>query len=409
VAIAFVVTGKFVVSAFAMLLLVFLTDFAKISLSTDNVRPSKNPETWNIGGFITVSVVLGIAMVAETLFLLWIGWTKFGLATNDNGLYTFSFLMLLYFAVFSVVSARERSWFWATLPSKTFMSALVADAILGTILTFVGLKDLMPLPWWQTLGVFGYAMVSCLVLNDAVKVAMIKWRVPNAVAVKVVDVSPQIAKAEPKPEAKIEPQPGAKTETKPEAKPVPPPETKGEPAPEAKAAPQPDAKVAPAAGAKAEPPPQPKAAPQPDAKAAPAAGAKAEPPPQPKAAPQPDAKAAPAAEAKAELAPEAKAAPQADAKVAPPAQVKAGPEPDDNTDVAKLMNTTLGDVLLAGVLKDPQGAGRIIAEAITHAETPIAAAKTPEGKAGPKSETAAETKDKTKAKAPANLTSKIAK
>ena len=182
VAIAFVVTGKFVVSAFAMLLLVFLTDFAKISLATDNVRPSKKPETWNIGGFITVSVVLGVAMVAEALFLLWIGWTKFGLATNNNALYTFSFLMLLYFAVFSVVSARERQWFWASLPSKTFMSALAADAITGTVLAFVGLKGLMPLPWWQTLAVFVYAMVSCLVLNDALKVAMIKWRVLNVMA-----------------------------------------------------------------------------------------------------------------------------------------------------------------------------------------------------------------------------------
>jgi hypothetical protein len=57
----------------------------------------------NIGGFIVVSVVLGISMVAETLFLLWIGWTKFDLATNNDPLYTFSFLMLLYFAVFSVV------------------------------------------------------------------------------------------------------------------------------------------------------------------------------------------------------------------------------------------------------------------------------------------------------------------
>jgi hypothetical protein len=45
----------------------------------------------------------------------------------------------------------------------------------------------MPLPWWQTLAVFVYAMVSCLVLNDAVKVAMIKWRVLNAVARKPVD------------------------------------------------------------------------------------------------------------------------------------------------------------------------------------------------------------------------------
>ena len=144
VAIAFVVTGKFVVSAFAMLLLVFMTDFAKISLATDNVRPSKKPETWNIGGFITVSVVLGVAMVAETLFLLWIGWSHFGLATDNNALYTFSFLMLLYFAVFSVVSARERRWFWATLPSKTFMTALAADALTGTVLTFVGLPGLRP-------------------------------------------------------------------------------------------------------------------------------------------------------------------------------------------------------------------------------------------------------------------------
>ena len=135
-----------------------------------------------------MSVVLGLAMVAETLFLLWIGWTKFGLATNNNALYTFSFLMLLYFAVFSVVSARERRWFWATLPSKTFLFALTADAVTGTVLTFVGLPGLMPLPWRQTLAVFVYAMLSCLVLNDAVKVAMIKWRVLNAVAGKPADV-----------------------------------------------------------------------------------------------------------------------------------------------------------------------------------------------------------------------------
>ena len=152
------------------------TDFAKISLATDNVRPSKKPETWNIGGFITVSVVLGVAMVAETLFLLCIGWSHFGLATNNNALDTFSFLTLLYFAVFSVVSARERHWLWATRPSKTLLSALAADALTGTLLTFVGLPGLMSLPWWQMLAVFAYAMVSCLGVNDAVKVAMIKLK-----------------------------------------------------------------------------------------------------------------------------------------------------------------------------------------------------------------------------------------
>jgi H+-transporting ATPase len=123
-------------------------------------------------------VVLGVAMLVEALFLLWIGWSGFSLATNNNALYTFSFLTLLYLAVFSIVSARERRWFWATIPSKTLLAALIAEALTGTVLTFVGLPGLMPLPWWQILAIFAYAMVSCLLVNDAIKVAMIKRLVP---------------------------------------------------------------------------------------------------------------------------------------------------------------------------------------------------------------------------------------
>jgi magnesium-transporting ATPase (P-type) len=182
VSVAYVVTGKFVVSVFAMLLLTFMTDFAKIALATDHVRSSKMPETWNIGGFITVSVILGVAMVAEALFFLWFGWSRFGLATHDDALYTFSFLLLLHFAVFSVVSARERHWFWTTMPSRTLMGALLADTITGTILTRVGLPGLLPLPWSQTFAIFAYALVACLVVNDTVKVVMVKWRVPTAIA-----------------------------------------------------------------------------------------------------------------------------------------------------------------------------------------------------------------------------------
>jgi H+-transporting ATPase len=58
----------------------------------------------------------------------------------------------------------------------------VADALTGTILTRVALPRLMPLPWSQTLAIFAYAMVSCLVVNDAMKSVMIKWRAPSTVA-----------------------------------------------------------------------------------------------------------------------------------------------------------------------------------------------------------------------------------
>jgi H+-transporting ATPase len=91
-------------------------------------------------------------------------------------------MTLLYFAVFSIVSARERRWFWATMLSKTLIAALTLNALVGTGLTLVGLPGLIPLPWWQTLTILAYAMVSCLVVNDAVKVTMIRWLVPMAVA-----------------------------------------------------------------------------------------------------------------------------------------------------------------------------------------------------------------------------------
>ena len=174
VAIAFVMTGKFVVSAFAMLVLVSMTDFAKISLAVDPVRPSKKPETWNIGGFVVMAVVLGLAMVAETLLGLYIGWSQFGLASDDQALHTFSFLTLLYFAAFSILSVRERRWFWKSMPGKALLLGVMVEFTLGTTLTLVGFGEFTPLPWWQMLGLFCYAMFSCLIVNDLVKVAMIK-------------------------------------------------------------------------------------------------------------------------------------------------------------------------------------------------------------------------------------------
>jgi H+-transporting ATPase len=114
--------------------------------------------------------------------LLWLAWSRFGLATNDEALYTFSFLLLLYLAVFSIVSARERRQFWTTMPSAPLISALATETFVGTALTYVGLPGLMPLPWWQTLAVLAYAMVACLVVNDNVKVVLTRWLVPGTMA-----------------------------------------------------------------------------------------------------------------------------------------------------------------------------------------------------------------------------------
>jgi hypothetical protein len=50
VTVALLATGQFVVSPLGMILLVFLTDFAKIALATDRVEGSPQPERWALAG-----------------------------------------------------------------------------------------------------------------------------------------------------------------------------------------------------------------------------------------------------------------------------------------------------------------------------------------------------------------------
>ncbi len=169
VVVAFLFTGKFVISALGMVLLVFMTDFVKIALSTDNVRPSQAPETWNIIPLVRVAALLGLLMLVEALGLLAFGWQRFGLAGNSGVLQTFTFQTLLFFAIFSIVSIRERRAFWASRPSATLAIALLADACAGIAIGRFGLAELRPLPAAETALAFGYALICSLGVNDLVK------------------------------------------------------------------------------------------------------------------------------------------------------------------------------------------------------------------------------------------------
>jgi len=171
---AFLLTGKFVVSAPAMLLIVLMTDFAKISLSTDHVRPSRSPETWNVVGPVTLAVVMGVLMTIEAFGLLFVGLRYLGLSNNDQALYTFSFVLLLYFAVFSLFVVRERGRFWNSMPSRTLLLAMGLDLVAGTVIASVGIPGLAPLPLSHTLLVMAYAFVCSLLLNDLLKCALIR-------------------------------------------------------------------------------------------------------------------------------------------------------------------------------------------------------------------------------------------
>jgi H+-transporting ATPase len=108
---AFLVLGKFIISATAMLVMIFMTDFVKISLSTDNVDWSKKPAVWNINALVKIGTVIGAIMTMEAFVLLYIGLHYFKLNTDNNALNTFSFEILLFLALFSIVVVRGKKHF----------------------------------------------------------------------------------------------------------------------------------------------------------------------------------------------------------------------------------------------------------------------------------------------------------
>jgi H+-transporting ATPase len=173
VVIGFLVTGKFVISALGMMLVVFMTDFVKVALSTDRARPSQKPETWNIQSLAGLAVVLGFFMLIEALGLLAVGWQWFSLADNPGRLHTFTFETLLFFALFSILSVRERRAFWASPPSAILSVALALDACIGVLIGLHGATELAPLSPHELLAVMGFALFFSLGVNDLVKSALI--------------------------------------------------------------------------------------------------------------------------------------------------------------------------------------------------------------------------------------------
>jgi H+-transporting ATPase len=185
---SFLILGKFVISASAMLIMIFMTDFVKISLSTDNVKWSDKPSVWDINRLAKTGTIIGLIMTAEAFGLLYIGLHYFNLTGDNESLSTFCFELLLFFALFSIFVVREKNHFWYTAPSKTLLFLLIADMGLGIVFSSFGLLGFKTIPLTQTLFIILYTAVSSFVLNDLIKIVLFKkWKESILSPVKVMD------------------------------------------------------------------------------------------------------------------------------------------------------------------------------------------------------------------------------
>ncbi len=171
ITVAFLATGQYVISASAMILLIFMIDFVTISLSTDNVQGSSKPSVWDVGGLVKAAAVMGALLVVEACALLFAGLNYLHLSAG--ALNTFSFTILFYFTAFLILTVRERARFWKSSPSRTLLAIVLADMALAAVLASAGLLGLQAIPLELILLVIGYCMVFSLLLNDWVKTRLL--------------------------------------------------------------------------------------------------------------------------------------------------------------------------------------------------------------------------------------------
>ncbi len=171
---ALFIWNRFVVNAFDVLLLLFLIDFVTISISTDKVRYSKTPDKWNVNWLVKVSVFIGIASVLESLFFTFIGVKYFGLLNSVSKLHTFAFELLMFSGMLTIFVVREREHFWNSRPSSTLLASIVADIALALAISTFGIPGITPIPITDSLSLLVPSVLFMLVVNDFIKVAVLK-------------------------------------------------------------------------------------------------------------------------------------------------------------------------------------------------------------------------------------------
>ena len=169
---SFVLTGNYVVSAFAIIVYFFLTDFVKIALSTDNFTPSDRPDTWNLNAAVKASLVLGTLVILESFGLLYLVLNFFHVTANNPAIFTLTFEILVYSAIFLVFNVRERGHFWESKPSRALLYAIIFSLAFATILVTVGLPSIPAVPINETVTIIGLSAIFSFLLNDAVKYFM---------------------------------------------------------------------------------------------------------------------------------------------------------------------------------------------------------------------------------------------
>ena len=161
-AVGLVMTGHAVLTPMLMILLMITGDFLTMSLATDRVRPSKMPNSWNIGRITAAGVIFGACFLAFSTAILAVG--KFQLHLGVAALQTLSAVSIVFGSTATTFVVRGRQDLWGLRPSRTLVLTSAAGVLIIPAMAVYGIA-MAPLPVGLIACEFAAAIVFGAILD----------------------------------------------------------------------------------------------------------------------------------------------------------------------------------------------------------------------------------------------------
>jgi len=153
-----------------MVLIMITGDFLGMALTTDNVRPSPMPNTWEIGHLTIAGATMGIGQLAFCTSILAFG--AYSMGFDIETLRTLAFVVIVFGNQATTYTNRERRHLWSSCPSLWLIISSAVDLLLASTLAVAGIA-MAPLPALMVVGVLAAAIAFAVAL-DFVKVPVFR-------------------------------------------------------------------------------------------------------------------------------------------------------------------------------------------------------------------------------------------
>ncbi len=165
-----ILTRDLIITPLLIVLLLFTNDFVTMSITTDHVSYSREPDRWHVSKLMLTGGILASLILILSFALFFVGLDVLGLPLPE--LQTLVFVMLVATGQGNVYLIRERDHFWKSAPSRWMVLSSIADLIVVGVMAVSGI--LMARVGAVSLVALIVIVVLYLLLMDQLKVVLFR-------------------------------------------------------------------------------------------------------------------------------------------------------------------------------------------------------------------------------------------